>query len=964
MPLPPPSPLGLALSQAIEKVRDTAGSRSAPIVVITPSESNGNLARQQIALSGHLIRVEFSTPERVVHALAEPKLSAHGLRSEPGGWRSTVIAELLRRLDANGALGPHAEALSQPGWAMALARATETLESARVTPEQLEGLEHSPYADRLLILAELMRGIDVQREVDRLYSSEALARAAREGISSSPWEGAVVLGDRLLAPETFETLRAWFMVFPHVEVRLPPWHNLEPAHLGLRAARGSQTSIDVERRGESTVANLARRLFGPLGEPITTDSSLTLARTPDDVRELGEATRVVLDTVRSGVPLDRIAVVLPDPRQVVVLREHFERAHLPATWLVGPPLATTPAARFLLSCLEIAAGSETVPSWYELLRLPGLRLGDALGAPITRGRGRWRRLLARCGAVTNSSTIIGAVEAWATALDEEDVHDVEGDRLAAENLIRTMRVFEASFRRFRGPATLGAHANRWLNFLRRWWRPSPDLAQVIQLLRGWGPAGMGSSLPLEVALAQLRHDLQAAATLRGSLSAPAVRVMTPMGLLGGAFDLVVVTGLSQGRFPRHPGEDPVLPDDLVDQLNTELGARLLPSSELRDFETRRFAATVGSCTGSLWLSMPATELLEARPLQPSTYLLEVMSTLLGRRASYADLAELRVRVGSRARPWPRDPARAASPLEHRVASMVTEPRKGLLRIAANPMTRRLLGLQRALDSHTPTPWTGLMSPALIDVPGLDGAPLDPAKIAKLIVSPGAYLVEEVLSIRRPARLQGRSDPLHPRFQERMMLDALGEALDAGGPTMPAFEAAWDRAMATWQEHRDDVSEATVGLLRGLARQRIAKLERLGALPRGSRKQAVGRLVPGLPWAVETELGWQTQSELALLLARKPARGQLARDATSLVLTAMVRPEVIKLRALDLDGVSEQGEALAEKALVARRLAFANQCVAHGNWWPWGERHPLRLAAEHDVGYVRGEVQPITPRRPE
>ena len=54
---------------------------------------------------------------------------------------------------------------------------------------------------------------------------------------------------------------------------------------------------------------------------------------------------MVLDAVRAGLPLDRIAVVLPDPEQVVVLREHFDRAQLPATWLVGPPLSTTPAAR-------------------------------------------------------------------------------------------------------------------------------------------------------------------------------------------------------------------------------------------------------------------------------------------------------------------------------------------------------------------------------------------------------------------------------------------------------------------------------------------------------------------------------------------------------------------------------------------------------------------------------------------
>ena len=256
-------------------------------------------------------------------------------------------------------------------------------------------------------------------------------------------------------------------------------------------------------------------------------------------------------------------------------------------------------------------------------------------------------------------------------------------------------------------------------------------------------------------------------------------------------------------------------------------------------------------------------------------MLEVVSTLLGRRASYADLDAQRVQVGSRARPWPSEAARAVSPLEHRVATMVSAPRTGLCRVAASPSTRRLLGLQRGLDSDVPTAWTGLMSPTLLDVPGLDGAPLEPGKIAKFIVSPGAYLVEEVLAIRSPARLYGRSDPLRPSFQERMILDALGEALDAGGPTIPMFEVAWERAMAKWREHRDDVDDEMVELLRGLARQRVGKLERVGALPQGVRGRVTGCVVPGLAWAVETDIGWCVGSELAQLRRARP-RARAAR----------------------------------------------------------------------------------------
>jgi hypothetical protein len=962
MKLHPPTPLSRALSRAIREVRSRAGRKDAPVVVITPSEANGNFARQQLALAGSFIRVEFLTPEQMIHALARRELAQRKLKREPSGWRSATIGGLLRDLDRAGQLESHAQALSQPGWVASLARTVETLETAGVDADQLERVDASAYADRLWILAVLLRGVSRRREVDRLYSSTELTDAAMRGVVESPWKAAIILGDRLLAPQVYDVIRGWTGAHPHIEVCLEPWHNLEPAPRGLRSAVRDDEPILVQLAGRPTLAKLIAGLFSAHSGTIEPDDSLTLARTPDDVRELGEATRVVLDAIRNGVPLDRIAVVLPDADHVVVLHEHFERLQIPATWLVGPPLSTTPAARFLLSCLDIAGGSDTVPAWYELLRLPGLRLAAAISPGVTEGRGRWRRVLARCGAVCNTQTILEAVEDWAAEIPD-DARDPDGDRRAAENLIRTLRTLQAAFHHFDRAATLGAHARRWIAFLRRWWTPSPDLAQLIKLLRAWGAAGIGTSVPLDGAFAQLRHDLRTSAALRGRLTDQAVRVMTPMGLLGGAFDVVIVTGMTEGRFPRRPSEDPILPDDLIEQLNAELRLDLLPSHQLQNYEIRRFAAVMGACTKRLWLSAPATELLEARPLLPSVFLLDIASTLLGHRATYADLAECQTRVGSRAQPWTRDPERAVDQLEHRTAIMASDPRAGLLRIASDDTSRKLLGLQRALDQYVATRWTGKLSPGLLTVPGLDGSPLDPSKVAKFIANPGAFLVEDVLEIRQPARLRGRSDPLRPSFQDRLFLDALGEALDDPGPVGPAFEAAWEAAIVRWRRHRDDVDDEMTALLRGLAQQRFSKLERVGALPRGTRDLVSGRLTEHLPWAIEAQLGWREGAMLAHVQANKPARKQLARDATELVLAAMVQPGIAKIYAIDLDGKLVDGELGVEAAAVVRRLTLATGCTQQFNWWPWGDRHPMRLTDEHDLGYRGGELEPPTPRRP-
>src|SRR5690606_8188289 len=94
-------------------------------------------------------------------------------------------------------------------------------------------------------------------------------------------------------------------------------------------------------------------------------------------------------------------------------------AGVPATWLTGPPLATTPAARFLVHCLELADGDDSVIGWYDLLRQPGLRLRAAIDPKVTEGRGRWRKVLARCGAVRRTDAIVRAVEAWAAGVGDE-----------------------------------------------------------------------------------------------------------------------------------------------------------------------------------------------------------------------------------------------------------------------------------------------------------------------------------------------------------------------------------------------------------------------------------------------------------------------------------------------------------------------------------------------------------------
>ncbi len=391
--------------------------------------------------------------------------------------------------------------------------------------------------------------------------------------------------------------------------------------------------------------------------------------------------------------------------------------------------------------------------------------------------------------------------------------------------------------------------------LATWWGPTPDRGALVALLSGWGAQGVGPVLSLEDALTELRETLQRTPHVEGQLTDRSVRVLTPMGLLGGAFDRVLVTGMTEGRLPRRPAEDPLLPDRLIAELNAQLSTSLVSSADLAVFEARRFASIVAACTGTLWLSAPASEMLRERPLLPSSFLLHTAGVLLGRRARYSDLEDLQQRQGSRAHPWPERPERAVSAPEHRIAITAVDPDGSLKRLCRHATGRRLIGLHRALDTACATPFTGRVSPDTIPVPGLDGAPVSPRTLAQLVNNPGRFFVEDVLEVRRAPRLYAGSDPLRGGRRDRQLLGAVRAALAQGDPTLPAILEAWDASMDEWRAHRVDVTDELVALGRAMAAHRLGRLARAGAIPRGTPCTARGRPVDGLPWEIEGQRGW-------------------------------------------------------------------------------------------------------------
>ncbi len=153
-----PSPIGTTLARAVQRVRQLSGDDpAAAVLVITPSAANGVLARQQLALTGDFIRVDFLPPEGLVTQLGRRVMALRGRRREPSAWLGTTVGHLLHELASTGELGPYGPVLARPGWSGAVTRAVETLEVSGISTASLAQVDLPEHVDRLKVFMDVAR---------------------------------------------------------------------------------------------------------------------------------------------------------------------------------------------------------------------------------------------------------------------------------------------------------------------------------------------------------------------------------------------------------------------------------------------------------------------------------------------------------------------------------------------------------------------------------------------------------------------------------------------------------------------------------------------------------------------------------------------------------------------------------------------------------------------------------------
>ncbi len=609
----------------------------APVTVVVPSNHVGVGTRRLLA-SGRLgpvcgrgigiAAVTFLTVYRLAELLGSSRLAGAGRRPVS----TPVIAAALRAALAERP-GVFAPVATHPATETALVSAYRELRDVSAGA-----------ADALM--SRSGRAADVVR----------LQRAARTRLEPA-WYDEEDLMDS--AVEILRTDRSLGDDLGRVIVYLPERLTRHGAQLLRTVAEGRGLTVLAgtcgDRRADAEVALAVERLGGPPGDDASTPqvdpmavvgADRTRIMTVSDAdEEVREAVRAVIDAVRRGTPLDRIAILHASPEPYARLAyEQLSAAGLAMNGASVVPLTARVAGRTLLGLLALPDGDfrrDEVFSW-----LAGARLRyDGQSIPVTAwerisrdvgvvaGRDQWDRLLAR---------FADEREASATQDDADpDVPPWRAERSRTDALRASgLRTFVLAL--IDDLASAGARPQLWVRRA-RWARQHLDrLLDGATHRQQWPVAEQRAAERVERALDRL-GCLDAVdgptgldvfrRTLELELDADLGRVgrmgegvlVAPVSMgVGLDLDLVVVLGLAEGSFPGPTRDDSLLPDHERAATGDEL-----PLRAARIERQHRQLLAALACASRQLLCVPRGDLRRSQERIPSRWVLDIASSLAG-----------------------------------------------------------------------------------------------------------------------------------------------------------------------------------------------------------------------------------------------------------------------------------------------------------------------------------------------
>ena len=666
--------------------------------------------------------------------LATPVLIARGLTPISALGFEALVARVVARARAEGALTYFADASRHPGFVPSLAR---TMADVRLAGLSAEALDLGTPKSR--DLAWLHGAIEVSlRElgyVDRAEVLRLAAEAVRDADGPDLAQPIVLVDPALGSRLDMRLAHALVSRSVSALVTAPvgdPWTERLLASVG--AWTDATEAVDHADTPDA-LRHVHTGLFeaSPQGIEIRDgDGSVECLSAPGEGRECVEIARVLLAHAERGTPFDRMAVVMRSPELYAShLETALRRAEIPAYFGRGTR-RPDPAGRAFLALLACAADDLSARRFAEYLSLgqvplapagaaedsairpdeaEALGLGDLVVAAADRATvasGPERRSPWRWEAILNDAQVIGGADRWERRLrgyreemrlraeaafrDDPSSPRREGlvrrvgwtDELIAfsTEVVAEMACWPASDDWGGWIARLGVFAPRVLS------RPDRVLATLAELQPLAGVSSVGLLEVRDVLRDRLTHL---------SVPPPAHRhghvfVGTPDQVRARVFDVTCVPGLSERVFPQRSRQDPLLLDDERAAISPDLAVDDDRVAAVR----LQLRLAAGSAARALVASYASLETAQARPRVPSFYAVDVQRAVTGHVPGYEDLIrEAQQRSGARlAWPAPQQPTSAIDAAEHDLSMLQLYLRGPEADVAGR--ARYLFGLNPAL----------------------------------------------------------------------------------------------------------------------------------------------------------------------------------------------------------------------------------------------------------------------------
>jgi ATP-dependent helicase/nuclease subunit B len=781
----------------------------APVTVVVASNHVGVAARRLLG-SGSLgpccgrgaglAAVSFLTPYRLAELLGAQALAGAGRRPV-----STPVIAAALRAALNEAPGVFAPVAAHPATERALVEAYRELRD--LSAGALAGVaatgERAGDVVRLHASARARLQSDWYDEQDLITSACA---ALRTPGAASTNLGAII-------------------------AYLPQRWSGHTASLLVAAAEGREVHVIAgttgDRLADAEVVASIRRLGTDVEDPppiemsVVDEDRTSILTASDADEEVRSAVRMVVEAARSGTPLDRIAILHAsrDP-YARLLHDQLSAAGVAANGEAVVPLTARMAGRCLLQLLTLPEANfrrQDVFGW--LAAGPVLHEGRwapvaawerlSRDAGVVAGRKQWDELLLFLADQLDTKAEAAEAEPeqppWQAERWHDDAERARGLRQFVLGLIDDLAAASSVSRRWAVHGRWGQEMlDRMLGVARQrdqW--PAAERAAAERVERALDRVAalddVEGPVDLEVFTRTLRLELESDLGRVGRFGEGVLVGNVAMGI-GLDLDLVVVVGLAEGSFPSLVGDDSLLPDTEREAAAGELPLR---SGRIDRQHRQLLAALAGGARQAL--CMPRGDLRRSSDRVPSRWLLDVASSLAGRRVWSADLLEGRagwIRHVASFDAGLRTHSSPATEQEYRLKALLSEgaTSTGLLASADSALSsgaavivaRRSDGFTR-FDGNL----AGLAVPSPLD------SPTSPTSVERWAVCPSAYLLREILQVHT---VENPEDELRitPLARGNLMHQALEEftqqVLDRTQAEQPGPDDPWsasdrDRMMA-------------------------------------------------------------------------------------------------------------------------------------------------------------------------